>query len=90
MTMELCDTFAYCSMCRPDVNNGFCRKPSPSLVVEIKDDMGREGIDERQGTRFATDLRIADASDDIHTCCGLGYVRPQWHWAAGRKTCLLE
>jgi hypothetical protein len=90
VTVELSDTFAYRSMCLPDVDDGLVGKPTPSFVFEVEDKIGREGIAERQGTRFATALRIADASDDIHTCSGLGYVCPPWNWDARRKICRFE
>jgi hypothetical protein len=54
MTTELSETFVYRSIGFPDVDNGFVRKPSPSFVFEIKVDVGKEWVDERQDALQST------------------------------------
>jgi len=78
VTIELADAFVYRSICcLSDVDDGFVLKPSLPFVFKIKV-KGRERVvqvvirigevDERQGTRFATDRSITDPSHHINTC----------------------
>jgi len=68
VAIELPDTFVYSSSAGlPDVEYGFVPKSPLTFVFRVKEKVGRERINEREGARLAADSRVRDASHHINT-----------------------
>ena len=85
VTIERSDTFVYCSGGCANVDDGFVRKPSLSLVFKVEHKVGRERVFEWQRTRFAADRRVSDASHHVYACARFRYWSLPGHWTEQRK-----